>query len=209
MIAGASVVVLAVGVSAYRRTPEVSLPTAPVTRGVYVDSLQLRGQVRPARSTVLTGPSAGGSDLLILDIARNGSTVDTGDVIVQFDPTMQERTLEQKRSELKQAEAEIDKAESEQRRRVRAAETDLEQMRSAVERARLDMAKAEVQSRVEGEKLQLALAKAERHVKESEQKLAGERISTDADIASARQKRDKASYDVSETERIIGALTIR
>ncbi|HEY7291086.1 MAG TPA: hypothetical protein VH583_14715 [Vicinamibacterales bacterium] len=197
------------GVAAFRRDSGIGVPTAPVTRGAFVDTLQLRGQIRPEKSIVLTGPSAGGSDLLILDLARNGGNVNAGDVVVQFDPTMQERTLEQKQSELKQAEADIEKAESEQRRRTRAAQTDMEQARSAVERARLDLAKIEVQSRVEGEKLKIVFANTERHVKEAEQKLAGERMATDADIASARQKREKALYDVRETERIIASLTIR
>lgn len=213
MLKRAAVVVVVVisvaGIAALRRDAGVTLPTAVAARTTFVDSLQLRGQIRPVRSVMLTGPSAGGSDLLILDIAGNGATVAAGDVVVQFDTTMQQRTLEQKRSELKQAEADIDKAESEQRRRVRAAETELGQARSTVERARLDMARAEVQSRVEGEKLKIALANAERHVKEAEEKLEGERLSTAADVASGKQKRDKASFDVSETERIIAAMTVR
>jgi HlyD family secretion protein len=92
---------------------------------------------------------------------------------------------------------------------VRAAETNVAQARSAVERGRLDLARLEVQSRVEGEKLKIALANAERHVKEAEQTLEGERLATAADVASGRQKREKASFDVNETERIIAAMTIR
>jgi len=209
-LAVAAVAVLAVaGVAALRRGPADPLPTAVAARGTFVDRLQLRGQIRPLRSVVLTGPSAGGSDLLIIDIAKNGAAVAAGDVIAQFDTTMQQRTLEQKRSELKQAEAEIEKAESEERRRVRAAEANVAQAKSAVERARLDLARLEVQSRVDGEKLKIVLANAERHVKEAEQMLEGERLATAADVAIGRQKRGKASFDVNETERIIAAMTLR
>ena len=38
-----------------------------------------------------------------VDIAKNGASVNPGDVVVQFDTTTQQRTLEQKQSELKQA----------------------------------------------------------------------------------------------------------
>jgi multidrug efflux pump subunit AcrA (membrane-fusion protein) len=208
-VALAIVVVSVIGVAAFRRDPGAGLQTATVTRGAFVDVLQLRGQVRPVRSIVLTGPSAGGTDLLILDIAKNGAAVAAGDVIVEFDATQQQRTLEQKQSELKQADADIEKAESEQRRRVGAAETDLSQARSAVERARLDMARVEVQSRVDGEKLKIALENAGRHVDECVQKLEGERLATAADVAAGKQKREKASFDVRETERIIASLTMR
>jgi HlyD family secretion protein len=47
------------------------------------------------------------------------------------------------------------------------------------------------------------------HVTELEQKVEGERIASAADVASAIQKRDKASFDVRETERIIASLTIK
>jgi len=132
-----------------------------------------------------------------------------GDVVVVFDPSSQQRTLEQKESELKQAESEIRKAEADERRRVQAAQADAEQARSALARARLDAQSIELRSRVEGEKLKLAVADADAHVRELEARVKGEAAAAAADVASARQKRDKAEYDVLETRRIIASLTIR
>ena len=130
-------------------------------------------------------------------------------MVIQFDSTVQQRTLEQRRSELKQAESEIDKAETEGRQRVQAVEAELSQARSAAERARLDIARTELVSKVEGEKLGLLLANAELQVKGLQQKVSGERASTAATVAIARQKRDKALGDVADTERIIQSLTVR
>lgn len=64
-------------------------------------------------------------------------------------------------------------------------------------------------SRVEVEKLHLALSDAEQHVILLKQKIDGERRAAAADVAIARQKRDKASYDVAETERILASLTVK
>jgi multidrug efflux pump subunit AcrA (membrane-fusion protein) len=121
----AVVVVLVVGsVAAFARLRHGSaagaLPTASVVRTSFVDYLQLRGEIRPAHSTILAAPMSGGSDLQIIQLARNGAAVKAGDVVVQFDTTLQQRTLEQKQSELKQAASEIDKALAEQRRRAGA-----------------------------------------------------------------------------------------
>jgi HlyD family secretion protein len=196
------------GVARLRSDRGPSLPTAVVTRGIFVDYLPLRGDIRPIHSVILTAPSSG-ADLQIIEIAKNGTLVKPGDVVVQFDTTVQQRTLEQKQSELKQAEAEIEKAEAERRRREQAALTDLGQARLAAERARLDLAQKEVKSPRDGEKLDLALANAEQHVKELGRKLETERASAAADVASARQKRDKALFDVRETGRIISNMTMR
>ena len=137
-----------------------SISTVPVEKGTFVDYLQVRGEIRPVRSIVMTAPAAG-SDMQIIELAANGAAVAPGDVVVQFDPTVQQRQIEQRRSELKQAEAEVDKIETESRRRRQAADTELTQARSALERARLDVSGAEMVPRVEAEKRELLLANAD------------------------------------------------
>jgi multidrug resistance efflux pump len=201
----------AAGVAAFRRERGArpsGVSTALVTKGTFVDSLQLRGEIRSARSVVLSAPSSG-SDLQIVALVKNGAKVATGDTVVEFDPTVQQRTLETKRSELKQAETEIDRTAAELTRRVAAARSELDEARKAVQRARLDVQANELRARIEAEKFVITLSDAETHVRELEQKVEGERMAAAADVASARQKREKALYDVRETERIIGALTIR
>src|SRR4029077_9071258 len=118
-------------------------------------------------------------------------------------------TLETKRSELKQAESEIEKAEAEQRRRVASAQTELEEAKKALARARLEIQGNELRPRIEAENFVIAVSNAEEHVRELEKKIEGERIAAQADVAIARQKRDKALYDIKETERIIGSLQVR
>jgi HlyD family secretion protein len=182
--------------------------TAVVSKGTFVDFLQLRGEIRPVRSVVLTAPSSG-TDLQIVDIVKNGAAVAAGDVVAAFDTTVLQRTRETKASELKQAESEIEKAEAELGRRVASAKSELDEARQAVQRARLDVQGNELRPRIEAENLVLTLSNAESHVRELEQKVEGERIAAGADVAIARQKREKAEYDVRETDRILASLAIR
>jgi len=204
------VVALSVGaVAALRRSGSgPSLPTAIVAKTTFVDFLQLRGDIRPVRSVILTAPSTG-ADLQIVDLATNGSKVAAGDVVVTFDPTVQQRTLETKQSELKQAESEIERTEAEERRRVAAAQSELAEARKALERARLEIQGNELRARLEAEKFVLAVSDAEEHVRELEKKIEGERIAAQADVAIARQKRAKAQFDVQDTERILASLQIK
>jgi HlyD family secretion protein len=199
----------AAAVASYRRDGgRSSLPTAIVAKTTFVDFLQLRGEVRPVRSVILTAPSSG-TDLQIVQLVKNGEKISAGDVVVEFDPTTQQRTLETKQSELKQAESEIDRTEAEQKRRVASAESEVGEAKKAADRARLDVQANALRPRIEAENMLIVLSNAEEHVRELEAKVAGERLAAGADVSMARQKRDKALFDVRETERIIGSLQVR
>jgi HlyD family secretion protein len=156
----------------------------------------------------MTAPSTG-SDLQIIDLAANGARVAAGDVVITFDPTIQQRTLETKRSELKQAASEIDRTEAEQRRRVASAQSELDEAKKALARAHLDVQGNELRPRIDAENFVIAESNAQEHVRELEKKVEGERIAAQADVDIAKQKRAKAQYDVQDTERIIASLQVR
>ncbi|HEY2907979.1 MAG TPA: HlyD family efflux transporter periplasmic adaptor subunit [Vicinamibacterales bacterium] len=205
LVAGA---LSAAAVASYRHDGGTTLPTAIVTKTTFVDFLQLRGEVRPVRSVILTAPSSG-SDLQIVQLVKNGDKVAAGNVVVEFDPTTQQRTLETKQSELKQAESEIERTEAEQKRRVASAESEVSEAKKAADRARLDVQANALRPRIEAENMLIALSNAEEHVRELEAKVVGERLAAGADVSMAKQKRDKALFDVRETERIIASLQVR
>src|SRR5205823_7857319 len=91
----------------------------------------------------------------------------------------------------------------------RAARTALEQAKSPAPRALLDLEGADLRPRVDAEHFKLKASDAEQTVRELGEKVAAEQASAAADVASARQKRDKALFDVRETERIIASMTMR
>ena len=65
-----------------RSAPDV--PTAAVAKGEFVDAIEIRGDIRPLRSVVLAAPMQSG-ELQIVKLAKNGSMVNPGDVVVEFD----------------------------------------------------------------------------------------------------------------------------
>jgi multidrug efflux pump subunit AcrA (membrane-fusion protein) len=209
IIAAIAVALIMAAVASMRPSASTGRPTAVVERGPFIDFLPVRGEIRPERSIVLSAPSAGGGDMQIIQLVANGATVTVGDIVVVFDTTNQQRTLEQKTSELKQALSELERARAEQERRVRAAAAELEQARSTASRHRLDLEAVELLSKVDAEKRAITVANAERLVTELEEKLAGEREIGAADVAIAQQKVDKMRYDVHETETLIGSLTLK
>ena len=90
------------------------LPTVEVKKGEFVDALEIRGDIRPKKSIVLAAPMQSG-ELQIVKLAKNGSMVKAGDVVVEFDGSTLRRTMQEKQSELKQAAAEIEQASAQGR----------------------------------------------------------------------------------------------
>jgi hypothetical protein len=199
------------GWSLYQKYRDVSaVPVVTLARGVFVDQVTLRGDVRPLRTRTVNAPmsASASSDLRIVRMIKNGTAVRKGELIVQFDVTGLQRTLDEKRSELRQAEAEIARLQGETRMKEEQDITDLGKAEYDVERAKLDVSTEELISRVEAEKFKLNLADARRRFAESQTKVEADRRAAAADLDSRRQKRDKAALEVAKAERDLAALTV-
>jgi RND family efflux transporter MFP subunit len=197
------------GVSgAFGRGATVDVPTTAVIKGEFIDYLQVRGEVKAVRSVALTVPTTGGGDLQILELAKNGMAIKKGDVVVRFDPMTVQRTLNDRRSEFKQAEEEIGKTQAQFRIQQQQAQTDLSKARYDVRRAELDTVPSEFLARMEREQKELALKDAKARLGESERKLKALGDIEKAEVGSKIQKRDKARFDMEHAERQLGGLDI-
>ncbi len=205
----AAVVVASGGFAAVRlANPAVKVPTGEVKRGDFVDSLQLRGETKALKSVTISAPFRAGQ-LQIIKLAKNGSQVKKGDVVVQFDVTKLQQDLAQNRSLLRSAEAEIEQTRAQTRLMEEQDVTDLMKARYDLEAAKLDASKQEIVSKIEGEKAKLTVEDDEQKVLQDEQKLKSDRAGAAADIEAKKQKREKALYDVQQSERAVSVLTLK
>ncbi len=207
-LVAAGFLMVAIGAVALHRTAAPRVPIADVKRGEFVDYVQIRGEIKALRSVQLTAPSIAG-DLQIVKLVPTGTMVKAGDVVVQFDMSTLKNTLEQKQSELKSAEADIEHSRAENRLSQEQQATDVLQGRYDVDRAKLDTSQQEILSEIDGAKTRLKLTDAEQKFKELQQKDTSTKASGDAEIESKKLKRDKALFDVRVTERQIASLTLR
>jgi len=184
-----------------------AIPSTAVIRGELVDIVELRGQIRPLHSVDLFAPADAGQ-IQILKLVKDGDTVKKGDVAIVFDPSTIQMTLNQRRSDLKQAEAQIDDMRAKQKLAEQQDQTDLLKAKYDVERAKLDASQAEILSQIDGEEKRLLLADAEQRAKQAQQKVDSDVASNKADIANISQKREKALRDVQHWEEAISHLTI-
>ncbi len=201
-------VVLAAGWWWRRPAVVAGIPIADVVAGDFLDTLPLRGEIKPVKSIVLNAPVIATGDLRIFKLAKSGSMVKRGDPVVQFDTTTLQRTLDEKRSELKRAEADIEKARAQARMQDEQNATEQVKARDDVERARLDTTAEELLSPVEAQEKRLALDDARQKLRATDEKVVSGRQASAADLESLRQKRDKAEAEVKQAESNLASMTL-
>src|SRR5215813_12876246 len=91
-----------------------TVPTVEVKLQEFVDSQQLRGEVKALRAIPINAPAQVG-DLLIVKIAADGAQVKKGDAVVEFDKSRAQQDLAQFASGMKSAQAEIDQSRAKAR----------------------------------------------------------------------------------------------
>lgn len=188
-----------------KRAPDA--PTFQVKRDEFLEVLQFRGQVKAMRSVTISAPAEAG-DLEILKIVANGSHVNQGEMVVEFDKSKKEQELAQYQSTLKSAQAEI---EQERAQDVLKEEEDLTSVSKAqfdVETAKLEASKQEIVSKIEGSEANLKLADAEQKLNEMQVKLKADQALDRSAVANKTQASKKATYDSDSAERALASMTL-
>jgi len=184
------------------------VPTSEVTRGEFVDALEIRGEIRPLKSIVMTSPLSSG-ELQIVMLAKNGAHVKAGDVVVQFDGATLQRTIMEKQSELKQAEAEIEQVLGQRKLIAEQSATELMRAKYDVDRAKLDLQQDDTVSRIATEQAKLVVADTTQKLREIEEKIKSDATATEADLFGRRRRRDKALADLQRARVGLEHLEIR
>jgi RND family efflux transporter MFP subunit len=185
-----------------------TIPTATVQRGEFLESVKFHGRVIAEKSVQIKAPVITG-DIQITFLARTGTAVKKGDVIVKFDTAKLQDTLNQRRSDMKQAEAGIGEERAKARLLDEQDRTDLLKARYDVERAKLDVSQESILSQIDGAEKKLALADAEQKLREVESRQKADQASSQATINGKVQDRAKAEADVRRAESDIAAMTLR
>ena len=196
------------GFVALKRGRGPDVPTAEVTRGDFIEVVETRGDIRPFRSVLVTAPYQAG-ELQILKLAASGAMVKQGDVVADFDALTLRRTLQDKQSELRQAQAELAQA-------TEQAKIDAEQDHTAtikaqydVQRAKLDQADPQTQAPADVERSKLAIADAEQRLIEAQAKENADKSSAAADHDAKQRKIDKIQMDIDQANRGLSSLQVK
>ena len=203
-------VILGVTLALRARAVEPSLPTAEVTLDDYIDVVEIRGEVRPHKSILVIAPMGAG-ELQILKLASNGEPVSAGDIVVQFDGSTLQRTIQERESELRQAMEELEQAKAQANITAEQDSTSVLHSRYDVDRARLGAVLDEdgILPRVETERARLDLADAEQRLAESHVKADANEDASESGFRTQEAKIAKVRADLDQARRALEALQVR
>jgi len=190
-------------------TSDVQIPTAPVVRGSLEVNVNLPGELQTDKSVTLVPPPAGVA-LRLLKVVETGTQVHAGDVVMEFDSTDQEYTVEQNRSQLLEAEQEIIKLRANAEVQAAQAATELLAARFNLRRAEMDaLVPARFISGNEQKTRALSVDENKRRLAELESAVTSRQAVDRAALASLEQRRNTARLTAERAEQIIGQLEVR
>ena len=209
-VGGAAVMLLGgLGFGAFRMASSaVAIPTAAVARKDFLDTLEIKGEVKALRSKIIAAPYGAG-DLQIVSLVANSAKVKQGDLLVQFDATTMKQKLAQDQSAVKSAQAEINQSQAAARLKEEQDVTDVMNAKYDAEKARLDASKEEILSAIDGEEAKLKVRDAEETLKAAQAKLEADRASAAADLASKKEKLEQTEFQVRQDETSVASLGLR
>jgi hypothetical protein len=213
-ITGGVIVVAALGLGARAATGVLvsagggDIPTAKVTRGTLKADLVTTGEIKAVRTDLLSVPPTG-APLRILTLLPSGTHVKKGDTVVTFDPTDQQRAVEEQGSVLREAQLEI--ARTEAAAAARQAQDDLDRLtaRFDLRKAELDVQASEVRAPLEARKAQLTLEEARNRLAQLEGDRASRSESDVAALAVAREKETKAQFAIQLAKTILSQMALK
>lgn len=158
-------------------------------------SIRLSGVVEAVRSRTVLAPQLRGvpSMMVITHLVESGSRVETGDVIVEFDPQEQATRAFDARAEVDDVDAQIARRRTEHEAAEARDRTELVATENDVARARLAVATNDLIASVEAEKNTLALEQAEARLAQLETTYALKREAEAADLRILEIRRARAA----------------
>src|SRR5690242_17990109 len=184
------------------------IPTTRVQKGTLELDINTPGELRTPHSAMLVTPSVNGT-LQIVHLAKTGTQVKAGEVVVEFDPSEQQYNLEQSRSQLAEAEQQIVKAKADAEVKAAEDKVALLKARFDVRRAELDVSRNELVSEIDAKKNLLNLEEARRRLAQLEQDVNSRAASNTAAIALLQEKKQTALLGMKQAQRNIDNMQVK
>jgi multidrug resistance efflux pump len=194
----------------YKQMPERqdTIPTAKVQRGDVVIRAFSRGELRAARTVTLTAPNLFGT-VQVTDLAPVGSLAKEKDLIVEYDDSERQSTLEEDRLSVQSVDEQIKKAKADLAITQSQDAVTLLKTRYNVRRAELDVQSNPILAEIDAKKNILNLEQQKRALLELESDIKSRQEQADSQLAVLREQRNRSLIDVQrELQRIAQCKTL-
>ncbi|RKY87192.1 hypothetical protein DRQ09_04845 [candidate division KSB1 bacterium] len=184
------------------------IASTEVKYGEFITDIRTTGELQAHKNTVITVPREFRRSLQIIKLVEEGSIVKKGDFLVQFDTGEFEKQLEQKKNEMKNAEAEYQSLLANQESNMAQLKASLETQRYSHRQAEINLAQMKYEAQMKREQKEIEMKKADIALKQAEEKIKAQKIIDEADRKKAELKIKHAKLEVEKIEKLIKSCTI-
>lgn len=179
-------------------------------RGAFRERVLLSGELAAERGEPLIVPRTEVWQLQIRWMAEDGSRVQAGDPVVEFDNSQFASDLEEKRLNASNSVSDLERVEAETRTATAQKQFEVDKARSELEKARIaaEIPK-DLLSQREYQERQLSLQRAETALAKAQEALAAHRKGSSTDVQVQKISLEKSQRQIRNSEDSIAALTLR
>jgi len=183
------------------------LPTGVVSQGEFEVHLGLQGELKAVESVSLSAPDLNGQAKVTM-VIEEGTRVEEGDVLLQFDTTELETTLENARNDYKIAMTKIDQAEAQLEVRIGDLENEVVRADLSLKRAEMRVTESETVPLVDRESAKLDVQESTLSAAKSRSALRSGLLEGEAELELLALDAARAQSRVEDVEKRIESATL-
>jgi len=188
---------------------DTTVPTTKVRRGDLTLTVSARGELRGGNSEVLSAPMTTGGELHITTLRKTGEVVNSGDVVVEFDPTDQEYRLEQAEADLAEAKLKVEQAQSQAQAQLEEDTYSIASAEHQVHLAELDVRRNPILSAIQARQNDLALKAAQDRLSQIRQDIGSRKATNQAAVEVQAAGVGRADVEVAMAKKNLASLVLR
>lgn len=176
-------------------------------RGEFRIEITETGVLRAVHSASIVAPKSQ-VNLQIVSIVPEGTTVNVGDVLIQFDATELQKRIDDKIAELEIARANLQKFRSEMLANQAKQRADYELAEAQFQQAKLRLQQIEFEAEIKKEEERLAMRQAEISFEQAKERIRAQAISDSAEYRTLELKVEQAQREYEKALEDLNNLTI-
>lgn len=180
-----------------------------VKRGRFIKDLVASGEIEAYTSSIISAPFMWGTNLQITDLKPEGSLVERGDILVEFDSRdlKEERDLAEERIE--SLKADLEKSKSQQSLTISNLENSVKMNEYSLEQANLRLKMMQFESEAKKQEAKIQLKEAENNLKSAKTKLESQKIINKSQLLQTQIRVNQARNNLKSIEDRIEKFRLR
>lgn len=207
LFSAAGIVLVFIILALLLRGDSTNLPSAEVQFGDFLIKLESTGEVMAANSINISAPRVR-TNLQIVKIAPEGTVVDSGDFLIQFDTNDINKVIDEKQAELEIAQANLEKSQASMEANLGQMESSLENTLASYELAKLRLEQMAFEAEVRVQEERLRFRQAEISLEQTRAKIESQKKMDAAELTTLNLKIQQAKAELVNYQEQFEKLTL-